>query len=295
MKLGRSSSTPRPVCSPKPACQCIGFTRGRCADDAREAQQRVCPKGQDRGRCLARRRRRGKQPGGAGLRRLLPGKRLLTLVGIGGIGKTRLALQVAGEVMDVYRDGVRLVEFGSINDPLLVPTSVAQVLGVQERARTPLTDALHAHLKARQLLLILDNCEHLLDGCATLAAAVLRGAADTTILATSREPLHVAGEQTYPLQTLSLAEPSANAEIIARAEAVQLFVERAQRQLPDFALTAVRAPVPRRRTPATARRRCQDGRRGGVPAGARGMIVRLSGSRDWASRKIGLVAGGADT
>ena len=146
-------------------------------------------------------------------------------------------------MIDAYRDGVWLVELGSISNPLLVPTSVAQVLGVQERAGTPLVDTLCAHLKARQLLLILDNCEHLLDACATLADAVLRSAADTTIIATSREPLHVAGEQTYPLQTLSLPEPSASAEAVARSEAVQLFVERARRQLPDFELTAARAPA----------------------------------------------------
>jgi predicted ATPase/DNA-binding winged helix-turn-helix (wHTH) protein len=175
------------------------------------------------------------------IKRLLPVKRLLTLVGVGGIGKTRLALQVAAEVMDAYRDGVWLVELGSIRDPLLVATSVAQVLGVQETTGKPLTDTLCAHLKARQLLLILDNCEHLLDACATLADAILRTAAEPTILATSREPLHVPGEQTYPLQTLSLAEPSASAEVIGRSEAVQLFVERARQQLPDFELSAARA------------------------------------------------------
>ncbi|TMG94455.1 MAG: hypothetical protein E6H73_07430 [Betaproteobacteria bacterium] len=100
------------------------------------------------------------------IKRLLPGKRLLTLVGPGGIGKTRLSLQVAAEVIDAYRDGVWQVELGSIRDPLLVPTSVAQVLGIQERTGTALTDTLCANLKSRQLLLILDNCEHLLDACA---------------------------------------------------------------------------------------------------------------------------------
>jgi predicted ATPase/DNA-binding winged helix-turn-helix (wHTH) protein len=177
------------------------------------------------------------------IKRLLAGKRLLTLVGAGGIGKTRLALQAAAEVMDAYRDGVWLVELGSISNPSLVPTSVAQVLGVQERTGIPLVDRLCSHLKSRQLLLILDNCEHLRDACATLADAILRSAADTTIIATSREPLHVAGEQTYPLQTLSLPDPSASAEAIVRSEAVQLFVERARRQLPDFELTAARAPA----------------------------------------------------
>ena len=129
----------------------------------------------------------------AEIKRLLSGSRLLTLVGVGGIGKTRLALQVAAEVIDTYRDGVWLIELGSISDPLLVPTSVAQVLGVQERTGTPLTETLCAHLKARQLLLLLDNCEHLLDACATLTDAMLRGAAQPTIIATSREPLHVDG------------------------------------------------------------------------------------------------------
>ncbi len=175
------------------------------------------------------------------IKRLLPGKRLLTITGVGGIGKTRLALQMAAEVMDAYRDGVWLVELGSIADPALVPTSVAQALRIQEKGRTPLMQTLCAHLKSRQLLLILDNCEHLLDACATLASTVLSSAAEPTILATSREPLRVAGEQTYTLRTLSLPDPSATLEAIGRSEAVQLFVERAQRQLPEFGLGATRA------------------------------------------------------
>jgi predicted ATPase/DNA-binding winged helix-turn-helix (wHTH) protein/tetratricopeptide (TPR) repeat protein len=174
------------------------------------------------------------------IKRLLPKKRLLTLVGMGGIGKTRLALQAAAEVMAAYRDGIWLVELGSISDVSLVLTTVAQVLGVRERTGKQLMATLCTHLKTRQLLLILDNCEHLLDACATLVDAVLRGAPDVTIIATSRESLHVEGEQTYPLQPLSLPEPTAGEYGIERSEAVQPFVERAQRQLPDFELTAVR-------------------------------------------------------
>jgi len=177
------------------------------------------------------------------IKRLLPGKRLLTLVGVGGIGKTRLALQAAGEVINAYRDGVWFAELGSIRDPSLVATAVAQALGVQERAGTPITESLRAHLKARQVLLVLDNCEHLLGPCASLVDTLLRGAADATIIATSREPLRVTGEQIYTLQPLSLPERGAATEMTARSEAIQLFVERVQRQLPDFALTAAHAPA----------------------------------------------------
>jgi predicted ATPase/DNA-binding winged helix-turn-helix (wHTH) protein len=179
----------------------------------------------------------------AQIKRLLPGKRLLTLAGVGGIGKTRLALQACAEVIDAYRDGVWLVELASIADPLLVPATVAQALGVAERTGTALTETLCAYLKARQVLVILDNCEHLLDACAALADAFLRAAAHVTIMATSREPLHVVGEQTLALPTLSLPDPTASPEAIASSEAVLLFVERAQRQQPDFALTAAHAPV----------------------------------------------------
>ena len=177
------------------------------------------------------------------IKRLLPDTRLLTLVGIGGIGKTRLALQVAAEVIAAYRDGVWLVNLASLADPALVPSAVAQVLGVREAAGTPLIESLCRQVKGRQLLLVLDNCEHVLAACAQLADAMLRVAADLTIIATSREPLHVAGEKSNPLVPLSLPDPTANVESLVQSEAVQLFVERAREQLPDFALTAVRAPV----------------------------------------------------
>jgi len=172
------------------------------------------------------------------IKRLLPGKRLLTIVGVGGIGKTRIALQMAADVGDAYAEGVWLVQLGSLADAALVPTSVAQVLGVKEKLDVPVADALCAHLRQRELLLILDNCEHLLDACATLVATILRGAPEVTIFATSREPLHVAGEQVYPLQAMSLPDMSATIESIGRSEAVQLFVERAQRHQPSFELTS---------------------------------------------------------
>ena len=173
------------------------------------------------------------------VKRLLPLKRLVTIQGAGGIGKTRLALQVAAEVVDAYRDGVWLAELGSIRDPALVSTTVAQLLGLVEKSSTSSTEGLCAYLKSRQLLLVLDNCEHLIDACARLAEAALRAAKELTIIATSREPLRLAGEQSYVLQPLSLPEPASRATI-RDSEAVQLFVERVQEQLPGFELTPER-------------------------------------------------------
>ena len=177
------------------------------------------------------------------VKRLLPGTRLLTLIGTGGIGKTRLALQTVAEVIAAYRDGAWLVELAPLADPMLVPSAVAQVLGVREAPGKSLIETLCSQVKGRQLLLLLDNCEHLLEACAQLADALLRNAADLTIIATSREALHVAGEQTYPLSALSLPDLTANAETVGRSEAVQLFVERARKQQPGFTLTAARTPV----------------------------------------------------
>lgn len=175
------------------------------------------------------------------LKRLLTSNRLLTLVGVGGIGKTRLALQVAVEIVDAYRDGVWFVDLAPLTDAGLVPSAVAQVLGVHEAPGTPLLTTLCAYVKGRQLLLLLDNCEHLLGSCATLVDALRRCAAKLSIIATSREPLRAPGEQIYPLPTLSLPDPIASEETMRRSEAVQLFVERAAKQQPGFALNATRA------------------------------------------------------
>ena len=177
------------------------------------------------------------------IKRLLPAKRLITIVGGGGIGKTRLALQAGSEVVAAYRDGASFVDLALLQDGASVPAAIAEALGVQERAGKPLVTVLCAHLRPLQALLILDNCEHLLGACASVVDTLLKGAAEVTIVTTSREPLRVAGEQIHALHPLSLPQSWATIDALQRSEAVQLLVERIRQQLPDFELTAERAPV----------------------------------------------------
>jgi predicted ATPase/class 3 adenylate cyclase len=175
--------------------------------------------------------------------RLLTGARLLTLLGTGGIGKTRLSLQVAADAMDGYPDGTWFVDLAAVTDPLLVPQAVARALGVQEQAGAPLMQTLCNHLKSRMVLLVLDNCEHLLSACGAFAKALLQAARVARVIASSREPLQVAGEQTYAVRPLSLPHAGDDAESLLRSEAVQLFVERARMRQPAFALTDRLAPA----------------------------------------------------
>jgi predicted ATPase/class 3 adenylate cyclase len=173
----------------------------------------------------------------ADIERLLASTRLVTLVGPGGIGKTRLASHTAAHLLDDYPDGVWFVGLAAIGASELVPKEVAQALGVQEELSVALTQTLCTALQSRRLLLILDNCEHLLSACAALVDDLLRALPDIRIIVTSREPLCIAGEQTYLLHPLSLPDPGASLEAQARADAVQLFVERARLQQADFVLT----------------------------------------------------------
>ena len=129
------------------------------------------------------------------LKRLLSKNRLLSLVGAGGIGKTRLALQLAAEVKGAYRDGVWLIDFAPLYHPELVANVAAQTLGVRQSAGKSLVEALCRQVKGQRLLMIFDNCEHVLDAAARLAEAMLRGASEPTIIATSRERLRIGGEQ----------------------------------------------------------------------------------------------------
>jgi len=177
----------------------------------------------------------------AEIKQLLHGIRLLTLTGTGGIGKTRLALQAAGEVRNAYRDGVWFVDLAPLADPGLVPTALAQVLGVKESTGQPLVKTLSDHLRPLEVLVVLDNCEHVRDACARLAETLLRESAGLTFVATSREPLRIGAERTYPLGALPLPDPQGDAQSIARSDSVRLFVDRARQHRPGFDLRDQRA------------------------------------------------------
>jgi predicted ATPase/class 3 adenylate cyclase len=173
------------------------------------------------------------------VRKLLAKAPLLTLLGMGGLGKTRLSLQVAADVLDEFPDGVWLVELAPVADARLVPQAVASVLGVVEEAGRPVVEALVKFVRDRELLVILDNCEHLVRACADLAKELLAAGSRIKLLASSREHLHVPGEVTYSVP--GLAVPDARAPFAAGAlqsEAVRLFVDRAQAVQPEFALNA---------------------------------------------------------
>ena len=179
------------------------------------------------------------------IRALLARARLLTLTGAGGSGKTRLSLQVAADVLDQYEGGVWLVKFASLTDPALVPQTVADVLGVREEAGVPSVRTLADWLRPKRLLLVLDNCEHLVAACAALAADLLKDCPLVYLLASSREPLGVAGEQTYRVPSLSLPDPKRRqtVEALSQYEALRLFIERAQAVQPVFTVTDANAPA----------------------------------------------------
>jgi len=170
------------------------------------------------------------------VKRLLSTTCLLTLTGAGGSGKTRLALQVAADLLEQYPDGVWLVELAPFLDPTLVPHAVVSALGISEQPSRSLSEALADYLRPKSLLLILDNCEHLLSSCAQLADTLLRGCPTLRILATSREGLGIAGEMTYGIPLLSLPDPQRlpSPQDLMRYGAVRLFAERAAFSKPGF-------------------------------------------------------------
>ncbi|MCS7197191.1 MAG: tetratricopeptide repeat protein [Candidatus Bipolaricaulota bacterium] len=176
------------------------------------------------------------------VKELLKQTRLLTLTGSGGCGKTRLALQVAADLLEEYPDGIWFVDLSVLADPALVPSTVAATLGIHEEPGRPALTTLAEALKPRTLLLILDNCEHLVTACAQLAETLLRTCPTLKILATSREALGIAGEVAWRVPSLSLPQPHElthpdSLARITRYEAIRLFIERAEAASPEFRVT----------------------------------------------------------
>ena len=187
----------------------------------------------------------GRETEVAEVKRLLSGSRLTTLTGSGGCGKTRLSIQVASEMQTGYPNGVWLVELAPVADPALVSLTVVAVLGLMDDGHRPALEILTDFIHVKTLLLVLDNCEHVIDACAQLSEALLRACPKLGILASSREALGIAGESSYRVPSLAVPEPGQlpPLETLARLGAVRLFVERAALARPGFALTAQNAPA----------------------------------------------------
>ena len=159
----------------------------------------------------------------AELRQILADNRLVTLTGAGGAGKTRLAVEVAAQLATEFSDGIWYVDLAPITNPAVVPVTVARTLGLPDQPGRSTMDLLLRFFGEKEILLVLDNCEHLLDACGTLVVELLEACPQLTILATSREPLGVPGELSWRVPSLSLAD-----------EAVELFADRARRARPEF-------------------------------------------------------------
>ena len=174
----------------------------------------------------------------AKVRHLLDHTRLLTLTGPGGTGKTRLALQVAADVLTEYRDGAFFVDLSAVTDPALVPSAVARVLGVEEMAEHPILEAVKIHLSSKELLLVLDNFEQVVEACATVEA-LLTAASELKVLVTSRIVLSVRGEQEYAVPPLQPPDVGGllDLQALRSVESVQLFTDRAVAVSPRFQVT----------------------------------------------------------
>jgi predicted ATPase/DNA-binding CsgD family transcriptional regulator len=181
----------------------------------------------------------------ADLKYLLFDAHMITLTGPGGSGKTRLSIQIANEVRDLYKDGVWLVDLAPISDPELIPQVILLSLGLHPTSEQPSLEILSNFVRSKKILIILDNCEHLLESCAQLCQELLCQAPELCVLATSRESLAITGEIIYSISGLTL--PNSDVEMgkdihsLIQYDAIQLFVERAQAIIPDFNLNTENA------------------------------------------------------
>lgn len=164
--------------------------------------------------------------------------RLITLTGSGGVGKTRLAIQVVADVLELFPDGVWFLDLAPLADPALLPNTLAEVLDLQQTGGSSLSipELIISYLGTRTTLIIFDNCEHLIDSCAQLVDSLLKSCERLQILATSREALRVAGERTYRVPSLSVPVEPSTVDTLAKIESVQLFLERAKAVLPSLRL-----------------------------------------------------------
>jgi non-specific serine/threonine protein kinase len=176
---------------------------------------------------------------------LVSAQRLVTLIGPGGAGKTRLSLQVAHDLLETFADGAWFVELAPINAADLIAQTVATVIGLHEEPGKSLGATLADRLRAREALLLLDNCEHLVQAVAHFAEELLRSCPDLHLITSSREGLGIPGEALYRVPPLAIPDPGhlPPLEALAQYEAVQLFVDRAASVRPGFALTAQNAPA----------------------------------------------------
>jgi predicted ATPase/DNA-binding SARP family transcriptional activator len=178
------------------------------------------------------------------VRQMLGVGRLVTLVGVGGCGKTRLAVQTVDGLADRFPDGAWFVDLAPLTDSEMVPQAIAASLGVREQPGRPILDTVAEHLRKKSALLLLDNCEHLVDGVAEVTAALLSTCRDIRVLATSRERLRVDGEHVYQVQPLAI--PPSGAYIMAselsRFDSSVLFIQRAQQSRPSFSVSDANAP-----------------------------------------------------
>ncbi|WP_309715233.1 tetratricopeptide repeat protein [Armatimonas sp.] len=179
------------------------------------------------------------------LKERLKNTRLLTLTGIGGGGKTRLALQVAADHIDDFREGVFFIELAPLTDNSQVVQTVADTLALREEAQTPLLTTVLSYLREKQILLLLDNCEHVVDACAWLCQQLIVSCPGVRVLASSREPLRIPGEVVYPVPSLTIPDPTRDTtpERLLSFETVRLFLERATQVQPAFAVTSANAPT----------------------------------------------------
>ena len=180
----------------------------------------------------------GRRPECADVRRLLSEARLVTLTGVGGVGKTRLALRVAAEMQRAMRDGVCFVPLAELSNPELIPEAIAAALGIHDRSSEFGMIRLTEYLSDRELLLVLDNCEHLIEECAIVADTLLRTCPRLRIIATSRETLRTAGEVIHPVVPLSVPDSDTEPVGLQDYEAVRLFLDRVRQVVPDFDIDA---------------------------------------------------------